>query len=230
METWPHEVLVPRRGGRPNYRPRNLAGPASLSGFAQVVSADAGIWMVGYEEIVIRTWGHIQTWDTLALRLEGRLNPLLVPVCQGSRQPVPSGFDPGSVDVPHDDDTPFDDLSLYTQPSIIIAVVAADAALRATQVQIEMRLGGTIEPAHFFSIGTRLYQVRRVMGSAASAEGITYTLDIRPPLREAIFADDDAEFGRPVCKMRLLTDDAMNLTLELNRWASPSVAFIEDPT
>jgi hypothetical protein len=224
MIVWPICTLTPSVGGRPNYMPRNVGGgQSSLSGFMQVVGADAGIWAVTYQGVPLKNKAQILTWDAIALLLEGRLNPLLVPVWEGSRQPFPEGST-GYDSIPHSDDSFFSDGSGYSQP-VILATVAADAALRATTISIAVASGDALQPGHYFSIGERLYQIRTVV----SEESGVYTVTIRPPLRAAISEDDAVEFDRPHCKMRLTSDDAMQRILDLNRHGRPSVSFIEDP-
>lgn len=221
MEIWP-DALRPTRGGRPVYMPRNTADSIALSGFGQVVAADAGIWKIPLEGIPIRGWAQIQTWDALALRLEGRLNPFLYRLCEVSRQPY--GLQGPYGDIPHSDESFFSDDTGYYQPAIV-AEVAADAALRATTLSIAVSQGGAVQPAHFFSLGTgRLHQVRRVL----SVTGGTYSLDIRPPLREAVSAGDVVTFDRPTCKVRLATDNEMDRVLDLNRLGSLSITLYED--
>jgi hypothetical protein len=200
METWPITTLTPQKGGRPVYMPRNTGGGQSaLSGFTQVVAADAGLWMVTYENIVIRRPAQILEWDRMELALEGRLNPLLVPIWEGSRQPNVTG-----------------------------ATVHANAALGATSLRIDgLPSAGTMKAGHFFGISNRLYQVR-----AVTAEGSTWaTVDFRPPLRAAATAGDAVKLKNdPVCKMRLTADNGMDRgAMDLNRFGSPSVSFIEDP-
>ncbi|MNL55779.1 hypothetical protein D3C87_1792130 [compost metagenome] len=49
-----------------------------------------------------------------------------------------------------------------------------------------------------------------------------------PPLREPVLAGTELNFTRPVCRMRLATDDAMQIDLDLNRRGFPSLDFVED--
>lgn len=221
MLRFPIDALRPRNIAV-NLAPRTLGGASSLSGFTQVISPDAGVWRIDFESIAIRNAGHIQTFRVVALRCEGRLNPLLVPVCEGRRQPWPVG---GVLveDIPHSDKALFSDQTGYFQPTIQ-AKLAADLLRGATEAEISIINGSELLPGHFFSIGDRLYQVRTV----EDTEYDIYSITFLPPAREDASLDDPVELQRPVCKCRLMTDDAMRLSLELNRFGSPSVSFIED--
>jgi hypothetical protein len=177
-----------------------------------------------FQDVPIRNWAQLQAWDTLALRLEGRLNPILVPLCERPRQPrPPPGGEPEAVTVPHDDLSPFADVTYYAAPTLA-AEVFADAPMRATTIRIEAINLGAPEPAHFFSIGERLYQIRSVDAVA----GAVYTVSFRPPLREAVTAGSPVDFENMVCKMKLASDREMDRVLTTNRLGQQTVNFIED--
>ena len=56
----------------------------------------------------------------------------------------------------------------------------------------------------------------------------TGAMKFRPPLREAVVAGTELNFDDPVCRMRLASDDAMDLELALRRFGNPTVNFLED--
>lgn len=234
MLTWP-DGFRPQRGGRPIYVPRNTAGTIALSGFTQVIAADAGTWKFVYENIFINGWQDIQLWDTLALRIEGRLNPFLVKVCEGSRQPqIIGGPIPSYIDIPHSDDALFAAQSGgptgapgYAQPGAA-ATVFHNAARRATTIELKIEQGQALQSGQFFSIGDRLYQVRAVV-TPMNPTNKRMTVNFLPPLREAATAGDLVVLDRPVCKVRLATDNAMERILDANRSGPLSVTMLEDP-
>jgi len=105
----------------------------------------------------------------------------------------------------------------------VTAEFASAAALRATEVTLTVT-GGTIEPGHYFTVGTgRLH----VIGSLIEQDGNDFTVNIWPPLREAVAESAPAEFCNPTCRMRLASDDGMKAEFEFGRFAFPSVDFIE---
>lgn len=217
---WPVGVLRPQNVSF-DIAPRSLAGPSSVNGKTQVVSSDAGIWKVTFSGVAVRDRQSVLAFLGISTILEGRLVPILVPLCRGY-QPVPPEaaeydlYDP----VLHDDETPFSDGSEY-QGGVISVTAADDAPVRAVSMTVDVELAGEIQPGQHFSIGERLYRVR-------SFDTDTGELSFRPPLREAVEAGARLEFDDPVCRMRLATDDAMDLELALRRFGSPTVNFIED--
>ena len=219
-DLWP-PALHPRDIGI-HYRARNLSGGAATNGYEQVVMSPAGLWVVEYGRVRIASAAIAQLWNGLATRWEGRLNPILVPFCLGPR-PYAGGAAAAPIMLPHDDDTFFDDDTGYTQFAID-ATVATAAALRATTISIDVTNGGALAIGQYFGIGDRAYQIRSIDSVAATVT----TVGIRPPLRAAAPAGTAINFDRPVCKMRLETDDAMAVTLELFRHASPTVRFVEE--
>ena len=206
---WPRNMLIPTTGGSPVYVPRTVSGPTSVSGFRQSVASDAGGWQVTLGGILIRTRADLLKWNELAVLLEGRLNPVLVPVF--SRKPGPDPF--FSDETGHDTDAPVE------------ATVSGAAALRATTMAVNVAYGGALVPGMDFSIGERLYRVRSIV----SVVGSVTTVTIRPGLRVALSGGETAEFNAPVVKCRL-ADDLMPIDLQSFKRASPSVTFIEDPT
>ncbi|RUM99038.1 hypothetical protein EET67_05210 [Pseudaminobacter arsenicus] len=215
---WPIHVL-PARDVSFDIAPRNLAAPSSVSGATQVVSSDAGIWKAKLGGIVINRRDRVLAFRAIANLLEGRLNSILVPLCRGY-QPVPAGSEPLYDQVPHSDDAFFDDDTGYAG-RVIDVVTVGSMALRAVSGTVSVNYAGTIEPGQHFSVGERLYRVR-------SFNADTGAITFRPPLREAVPAGTNLEFDDPVVRMKLATDDAMNLDLALRRFGSPTVNFIED--
>lgn len=155
--------------------------------------------------------------------LEGRLNPIMIPLCR-AWQPVPDGAaDLYGGNTPHSDDTPFDDDTGYVE-SVIDVQLTAGIAKGATSASIAITLAGTIQPGQHFSIGQRLYRVKSVAYSSASAASITFT----PPAREAASTGAQLEFDNPAGRFRLASDREMDLPLDGRRFSNPTVTFIED--
>jgi hypothetical protein len=220
---WPCGVLRPQNVAW-NISPRTLAAPTSVSGLTQVVSTDAGIWKATFDSIIVQGRDAVLTYRAIAVRLEGRMSPVLVPRCAawGPRPAGSSGSDLREQ-VPHSDDALFSDDTGYVGRANFI-YAAAPAAARAVSINVTIAFGGTLEPGQDFSIGERMYRIRTVTYTGAN----TATLTFRPPLREAVTTGSTLEFDEPVCRMRLATDDAMDLDLALHRFGSPTVMFLED--
>lgn len=215
---WPRAVLRPQNASF-DIAPRSLAAPSSVSGVGQVVSSDAGIWKATFSNVVIRDRQHVLAFRAIANLLEGRLGSILVPFCRGY-QPVPGDADGLYEQVPHSDDSFFDDDTGYVG-RVIDVVTVGPMALRAVSGTVSVNYAGQVEPGQHFSVGERLYRVR-------SFNPDTGAITFRPPLREAVPSGTNLEFDSPVCRMRLATDSEMDLPLDLGRFSFPSVNFIED--
>lgn len=217
---WPEKVLRPQSVSF-DIAPRTLSGPTSVSGLAQVVASDAGIWKAKFGAVMLRNSQHVLLWRAIDNLLEGRLGTILVPLCRGY-QPVPDDSVALYESIPHSDDTYFDDDSGYIG-GIIDVTLSAGAAVRATSASINIVYAGTIQPGQHFSIGERLYRLREVTYTSDTTADITF----RPPLREAALSGDVLNFDEPVCRMRLTDDNQMALDLAHRRFADVSVNFIE---
>lgn len=217
---WPMQVLRPRVVAF-DIAPRSLAGPSSVSGFAQVVASDAGLWKATLGDILIHNRQERLTFRAIATLLEGRLHPILIPLCRAD-QPVPAGaVEDGLYEtVPHDDQTPFDDETEY-QGTVIDVVSASNEAVRSVSMTVTVNYASDVQPGMNFSIGERLYRVR-------TFDPETSEMTFRPPLREAVEVGDHLEFDNPVGRFRLATDGEMDLELSMRRNGNPTVRFIED--
>lgn len=217
---WPEKVLRPQNVAF-DLAPRSLAGPASVSGKTQVVSSDAGLWKFTFGNVVVNGRDRVLAWRAIQALLEGRLGTILVPLCRGY-QPVPAGAVEAGLwgDVPHSDDADFSDDTGYVG-TVISVVAAEDVASRAVSMTADVTYSGDLQSGQHFSIGERLYRIR-------TFDADTGTMTFRPPLREAVAAGTELNFDGPVCRMRLASDDAMDLELALRRFGNPTVNFLED--
>lgn len=217
---WPVDVLTPRTVSF-DMAPRTLAGPSSISGYTQVVSSGAGLWKATFADIVIATQSHTLAWRGISALLEGRLGSILVPLCRGF-QPVPEGVGALYAQVPHSDDSYFDDGSGYVGRVIDVQLTSA-IVKGATSASIAINYADELQPGQHFSLGERLYRLKTVVYSSSAAASITFT----PPARDAASLGDNLEFDDPVCRMRLASDAEMDLPLEMRRFANPNLNFIE---
>lgn len=219
---WPCSILNPRnRQVDPVYR--SVSGGVALNGFTQVIASDAGIWKAVFAQIFIRNPSQIKAWRAIRAHAEGRLNPILISLCEGAIRPLQEPGQRPFPPVPHSDDAFFEDETGYRNGMISVRL-SHGAALRSTVLMLNKIACGSLEPGQRFSLGERLYEIRKVFSQNASQAEVA----VWPPLREAVGAGTDANFDRPVLRVRLATDGEMDLMLDLNRFASPTVNFLED--
>lgn len=219
---WPVHVLTPRTLAV-DLAPRTLAGAASVNGNTQVVSSSAGLWSIAYGEIPVLDEDAIKCWRALVALLEGRLTPIRVTISR-MYQPAGSAEADGLYGggTPHSDGTLFSDGTGYVE-RVIDVQLTAGMAKGATSAAIAINYADEIEPGQHFSIGDRLYRIKSIVYTDTDRASITFT----PPAREAASTGAQLEFDDPSCLMRLASDREMDLPLDFNRWAYPSVTFIE---
>lgn len=222
---WPIEALPPRHI-QFDISPRTLAAPSSISGKAQVVASDAGIWTATLAEFPVHrdVTDRITLWWAISNLLEGRLNAIVVPMLRRYQpnQDVAEEYDLYEK-VPHSDDALFDDGSGYVGGANSVTLTGA-VSVRAVSANVAINYGGPLLPGQHFTIGERLYRLRTVVYTTETTAAITF----RPPLREAASEGTFLDFDEPRCRMRLASDDMMNLPLEYGYWSFPSLTFIED--
>lgn len=204
---------------------RNLAatGGRSPTGREQRVFGDAGFWVVPMRNIVVNTREKAAAYRAMAARLR-QGEDILVPVCdlytaRGARSPAAA------------------------------ITVASSAALRATQIGLTCT-EVDIQPGHYFTIGDRLHLVTEIVSGPSAAPFINpvatdtpfrddepwadavaasaaYTVKIIPPLRAAVAAGQAASFSNLYLRCVLQDLNDGDLDLDLGRFGSPSLPFIE---
>lgn len=198
LDTWPLAQLWPSSA---YWRLSGAAsGPASRPNAVQ----GGGVWLCDMT-VPLETVADIKLARALLYGLDGGVVPIIVPFYAEAEAPYPLG-EP-LPDVPHSDDAPFSDGTLYGSGGIN-ASLAAPVALRATQVTLNLTAIAALQGSEHFSVthpqfGPRMYSAIRV------GEGGLIT--IRPPWREASDTGTDTDFNTPACVMRLTNvDDAMS--------------------
>lgn len=220
---WPIGVL-PAQNVSFDIASRSLSAPPAVSGAVQVVSSDAGIWKATFGNVIVHKKNAVLTFRAISTMLEGRLGKIIVPLCRGY-QPFTDGESSGNLfnrPVPHSDGAYFSDTTGYVS-GITDASTVGNYPVRAVQMTMNISTPNAQAGQHF-SIGDRLYRIRTINYISPTQAVVTF----RPPLREAVTNGARIEFDRPICRMRLATDDEMDLTLALRKFGNPTVNFIED--
>lgn len=112
-------------------------------------------------------------------------------------------------------------------------VLAADAALNATAITVTRRAGGHLIPGQLLSIGGQLRTIVDLLSDDPTEAGTGLALPgniglaIRPWTRAAFAAGTPVEFGRPVGRMRLASDETGALMLQLSRTGTVTFDFVE---
>ena len=230
MNVWPTDFFKARETD-PYLQGRTVSGGQSVSGISQAVRTDGGgLWTISFAGIFLYTPDHIRAWRAWDGILDGGAQNIIVPICDlryGPR-PIVGGVPVVPSDpVPHSDDTYFSDTAGYVS-SLIEAETVGTADLGATEIVIDVTLGEPLRGGEHFTLihptrGARMYRVAQV----SAVSGTEHTVKIRPPLREATTDEMPADFDRPRCVMRLADPNAMRLPLQLGRYATVGVSFVE---
>lgn len=227
MTIWWPEILRPQKI-KIDLAHRSLRGPTAQSGYTQVVSNSAGLWTATYDSIPVYTSAMVRCWRALDSLIEGQLGIISIPAWDFPRSPNAIGelglniYSSIYSSTPHSDESFFDDNSGY-QSSWTNVFVNATALIGATTVSLTKETTATLEPGNRFSINDRLYQIQTI----TNQDSVSATVTIRPPLREALVVGDRAEFDYPRVKVRLTDDKAMQLDLNYNGYATPTLSFYE---
>ena len=213
-----------------------ISGGQTSSGIMPMTRLDGGgLWKATLSNVALVEIDQVLAWRAIAAHCDGGAQPIILPMCDLRHAPIPliSGQRVFHVDdVPHSDLSPFDDDTPYQHDiqTMISAFADGPLPLRATSIAIHITVGGQVKGGQYFSInhptvGPRLYRIVEVTFDHGG--GFT-VCTIRPPLREATAeAQTPLNFNHPACVMRLATTDAMDLTLQMRKYGTPTVNFIE---
>lgn len=225
-DIWPFDLLSPLT---PRWSPSTTvnSGGTTLSGLEQRDRVDGGpLWECALRGIPVWNGRQILAHDALEMILVGDLSPIIVqrrpPKCDTLGGEVGDG-------VPHSDESPFSDDSLYESGGSVTSSATGAADLGDTE--IELTVTGTLRPllgGDEFTIvhpiaKERMYRIKRVTAVA----GDTYTVEFGPPLRDDVDAGEALDFNDPRCLMRLDDADAFKLELENNERGQFDAVFTE---
>lgn len=158
------------------------------------------------------------------MKAGGRAAVILVPACDGRGPARRAGIAGQNGFIPFSDGAGFSDGTGFSQ-GMSGATLAAPAAMNATQIQISLGTGLQLLPGMRFSMpGGRLHEIADLI----EWDGANlWTVQIGPWTAADWPAGTDLEFDKPVCRMRLASDDSGALSLSMNRFATPTIEFVE---
>ncbi|AIT81591.1 hypothetical protein [Novosphingobium pentaromativorans] len=219
MFIWPAHLFKPKIV---NARPvsQTISGGASLSGVEDVIATDGGgRWIIEFSGINLTTPAQQRAWSAWAGYLDGGATECLVPILSLPTGPRPFAWDKAvRVSKLVTDNDVFPTSAAYSV-SHMSASIGANAALRATSLQINLTSQGEIVGGEKFSIGDYAYRIVR-----ETSAGI---FSIRPPLREAVTAGAAVNFDWPVVRCRMQPAQDFESPINFGRFSESSITFIE---
>lgn len=202
---------------------QTLKGGTSLSGEQDVISTDGGgrvFAEFGGATLITRETN--LAWRAVVTVLEEGVTRAVVPFCDTRHTP----YGPNSR-VPHSDQSPFSDSSLYVGGGATAFTYEA-AALRATLLYLNITTPQDLLGGEWFSIehpdkGWRAYRI----SSIEPQENGGFAVSFRPPLRQAVPALSDVELAQPRCLM--VQDGRASTRFTNGRTGEAQIRFVEAP-
>ena len=228
---WPYRLLRPGKLSRPRLTSRAVMGPPALSGATEVGAQDGGgFWTFPVTGVGLMDWATVQAWEAWTAHLDGGLTPFIMPIPSLGLAPRPQiGGEPALPGVPAPSSDIFNQDPGFGRP-MMLAALHAGAALGATTLVIDVSRGAPFKGGETLSldhatVGWRPYQVGRVIARA----GMRFTVEVRPPLREAATTFTALELDVPRCVMALDPANAgdMGAGSDVSRFDSVSARFVE---
>lgn len=210
-----------------------MSGGTSLSGYEDVIRTDGGgIWRADFGDADFGDRDDAGRAETLAWRalnagMQGGAVPVIVKFCDRLHQPVGN-----EALVPHSDQTPFSDDSLYQgggASAVVVGVVNGQSGgNRATIIDIRLTaLLPLIGGERFGYVGANGWGERSAeIYSVEDLGGGITRITFQPPIRGGIAVGDPLDFDNPGCRMRR-TSQASN-SLSMGVFSSASISFQED--
>lgn len=229
---WPISVLTPKHPAF-WYRGGIKKGPDSVSQLQLLDTLDGGpIWEARYSTIPVYCRNRVLAAQavqglasTLGLFRVFRYPWVRAPVTVGAAN---SGG--GESGVPFSDQSTFSD-GAHFAGVYVIASSTASGSLYDSVLQLTAD-SGEVQAGMEFSVydedaGWRMHRIIRVLESETTAEGMTLSAEISPPLRFDIASGAEVDFANPSCTMRMTNWETFLQMLEWNRWADLTAEFEE---
>lgn len=213
--------ILRARAGEPVLRNAAATGGRSATGREQRVIGDAGFWAVPMRSIVVNTRERAAAYRAMAARLR-QGESVILRICDAY--------------VPR-----------WARSKAAKAVLIGAAPLRSTQIGLTVT-GMDVQAGHYLSFGDRLHLVTEIVSAPAEPPLVnplvldepfhepwtdnvsapaTFVVKILPPLRAALPAGTAASFSDLRLRAEIEDLNAGDLDLDLARFGSPSLTFIE---
>lgn len=223
--TFPYSTIKPRSFTL-DIGANVISGGVTNGGYQQRVNTSGGgLWFLKLEFNRLHTPDQIRSWRVVQYGSDGGVVPVNVAICDLRQAPNAPGVESGGV--PHSDDTPFSDGSLYMSP-LIVASLVANSDVRATTLRVSFSGGSEPLGGEYFSMpyGSGYNELHVIIAVEDLGDG-EFDLTVRPPMRAAHTAGEALEFDHPTGTFVLAGVEAMSMATEYGRWGRPSASFVE---
>lgn len=211
---WP-SILVPRDINlMPPRDTQSLS--TSLTNFEQIVPVIRPPWRVTLQFPTLAGEDQILAYRATLALFEGRANftrlPLFDFYAAGANLNLNSY-------VPHSDDTPFSDGTLYAIEDLQGVTISVAQGARSIEIDFG-NYGHCIKAGQYFGIDNNFYMARRIWWN-----GNVATIDTTPTMRKT-YVQGRVRL-KPYLICRLTDDDVGEHSLNLGQWTKPTLSLIE---
>lgn len=204
-----------------------ISGGTALSGDEDIIATDGGgRWEGALSGLMLNTPHKTRVWSAWTSYWAGGARAFLMPVYSLNTAPRPMNgprfMRPSALQV---NDPVFPTSAAFASP-YITAVTVGSAAIRATELTINITQGAQIQAGMRFSIGARAYKVEEV----TDLDDLQAECVISPPLRAAVANGTAVNFEWPVVQAHIVPGQNLIPDMQFGRRGAVSVAFVEDFT
>ncbi|MGA0615320.1 hypothetical protein [Paracoccus sp. KR1-242] len=202
--TFPHLAIAKA----PQFRllGQSLDPEESIDGTDTVVPTMRGRWTATVS-FVLRQEAALLQWRAFLMQMRGRVGTTPVPVYSRFRPRDRDGRGGRFNQIGNFDSSQTMEHWGFSNAPREQVMLNLNAGLRATEIEVRYPDSTGLRPGHYFSLRDRLYCARAVYLSRQTENGPRFSVEFDPPLREAVTAGMVVEINRPVCRMRLATED-----------------------
>lgn len=224
MFVWPAHLFNPQQTAA-GVEASAISGGTSLVGDETIIQTDGGgRWKISFQGIDLRTPAKQRLWTAWRAHLAGGATPVLVPVLSLRTAHIPKLNRQRHISSDLQANDPVFPTAVSFVNPMVKAKIAANAALRATTVQIEVLQGGDLTGGETFGAGDRSYEIERVTGQV----GRVFTCKIGCPLRAALAINTPVDFNWPLVQCRAVLGQDLNPSIAFGRTGTASISFVED--
>lgn len=216
--TFPHQLIA--QGARFALIGQTRIAQESISGASTVIASLAARWSASVTFVIRDEAGHL-AFRAFMAGLEGMLGTTDVPAFARYRPLDQNGRALTRCTVASLAEAQTMEHFGFENAEIEGAQLAADAALRATDLQVTESATTGIRPGHRFSIGDRLHEVQLAWTDGARR------LRVQPPLRAAAASGAPLNLFAPICRMRRADDADPGYDDRMTRQQSITLSFVE---
>ncbi|WP_375599381.1 hypothetical protein [Devosia sp. Naph2] len=208
------------------FLPENASGTggANLVG-GEMIVARPGRWRASVAGPVVCE-ETVLAWRAFVGAMDGRAGTVLVPKWEQRGIRDADGRELGQIPMANYGNGGLNfDLSGFGQSDIEHATLAADVAAQSTRISLSLAVGQLgPRPGNYIGIGQRLHLVTAAWDDV---EDPVLNLQITPWLREDATAGGRVILDRPVCLMRFANTMTGELELDMGRFGSGRLEFVE---